>query len=162
MSFVFRLFKAQIFRDARLGEFHRSGGYWKGSVVLAPLGTFRISLAGSRNAPDAAALELAKELPERFKNLMPNIQDGLFEHYAPYRDAVNAGEETARPCPTIASPEVVWPHVTPAHVLIETFGVGQVPTVEIGFRVEWDMEHIVGAMCRGWQFIEMNGSVRRQ
>jgi hypothetical protein len=156
------LFKSEPFQDGRLGEFHRSSGHWKGSLPLPPFGTFRLSLAGSRKAPDAAALDLAKELPERFKELMPKIQDGLFEHYAQYKDAVNAGEQTGSPCPNIVGAEAVSPHVRPAHVLIELFGVGAIPTVEIAFRVEWDVEHTVAAMFRDWQFIELNGSVRGQ
>ena len=101
-------------------------------------------------------------MPERFKDLIAKIQDGLFEHYAPYKEAVDAGEQTGSPCPTIADPEAVWPQVTPAHVLIEPFGVGETPTVEIAFRVGWDVEHTVAARFRDWQFIELNGSVRGQ
>ena len=156
---MFGLFKSEPFRDGQLGELRRSGGYWKGRLALAPCGTFRLSLAGSREAPDPVALGLAKELPDRFKALMPKIQGGLFEHYAPYKEAVDAGEQTGS-CPSIASPEAVWPHVTPAHLLIEP--LEGVPTVEIAFRVAWDVEHTVAALFQNWQFIELNGSVRGQ
>ena len=70
------LFKSEPFRDGQLGELRRSGGCWKGSLVVAPCGTFRLALAGSREAPDPIALGLAKELPDRFKSLMPKIQTG--------------------------------------------------------------------------------------
>jgi hypothetical protein len=119
-----------------------------------------LALAGSREEPDPVALGLATELPDRFKSLMPNIQTGLFEHYAPYQEAVDAGEETGSLCPRVASPEAVWPHVTPAHVLVEP--IEGVPTVEIAFRVAWDKEHTVGARFENWRFIELNGSVRGQ
>jgi hypothetical protein len=119
-----------------------------------------LALAGSREAPDPIALELARELPDRFKSLMPKIQTGRFEHYAPYKEAVDSGEETGSLCPSVASPEAVWPHVTPAHVLVEP--IEGVPTVEIAFRVAWDVEHTVGARFQNWQFIELNGSVRGQ
>jgi hypothetical protein len=157
---LFGLFKSEPFRDGQLGELRRSGGYWKGSLAVAPCETFRLVLAGSREAPDPIALGLAKELPDRFKSLMSKIQAGLFEHYAPYKEAVDAGEETGSPCPSIASPGAVWPHVTPAHVLVEP--LEGIPTVEIAFRVAWDKEHTVGARFRDWQFIELNGSVRGQ
>jgi hypothetical protein len=152
------LFKSKPFRDEQLGEFRRSGGYWKGSLPVAPCGTFRLALVGSREAPDSIALALAKELPDRFKSLIPKIQVGLFEHYAPYKEAVDAGEETGSPCPSVASPEAVWPHVIPAHVLVEP--LEGVPTVELGFRASWDIEHTLGARFQGWQLIELNGSVR--
>ena len=157
---MFGLFRLEPFRDGRLGEFRRSGGYWKGSLVVAPCGTFRLALGGSREAPDLIALGLAKELPDRFKSLMPRIQTGLFEHYVPYKEAIDAGEETDSPCPSVASPEAVWPHVAPAHVLVEP--LEGVPTVEIAFKVAWDEEHTVGAPFQNWQLIELNGSVRGQ
>jgi len=136
---MFGLFKSESYRDAQLGELGRSGSHWKGSIALAPCGTFRLSLAGSREAPDSLALRLAKELPRRIQTLMPKIQSGLFEHYAPYKEAVEAGEQTGSPCPQIASAEAVWLHVRPAHVLIES--LKDVWRVEIAFRTEWDIEH---------------------
>jgi hypothetical protein len=157
---MFGLLRAKPFRDRRLGEFRRSGGYWKGALAIAPLGTFRLALAGNREAPDAIALLFATELPDRFKSLMPKIQTGLFGHYAPYKEAVDAGEGTGSPCPTVASPEAVWPHVRPVHVLVEP--LEGVPTVEIAFKVAWDIEHTVGARFQNWQFIGLNGSVRGQ
>jgi hypothetical protein len=35
-------------------------------------------------------------LPDRFKSLMPEIQTGLFEHYAPYKEATSASHNRAR------------------------------------------------------------------
>ena len=102
---MFDLFKSEPFRDDQLGEFRRTHGYWKGSLVLKPCGTFPLALRGGHKAPDPIALRLARELPGRFKSLIPNIQLGLFEHYAPYKEAVDAGEETGSPCPSVASPE---------------------------------------------------------
>ena len=157
---MFGLFKSKPIQDEQLGGLRRSGGNWRGSLALAPCGTFRLSLAGRREAPDPLALALAKELPDRFKSLMPEIQSRLFEHYAPYKEAVDAGQETGSPCPHIESPDAVWPHVTPAHVLIERLG-GYL-TVEIALRVAWDVEHTVGARFRDWHFTELNGSVRGQ
>jgi len=157
---VFGLFKSQPFRDDVLGELRRAGGYWKGSVLVAPCGTFRLALAGSREAPAPTAVALARELPDRFPLLMPAIQAGLFEHYAPYKEAVDAGDETGSPCPNIASPDAVWPFVTPAHVLVEPFEGS--PMIEVAFHVAWDVEHTVAARFRNWQFIELNGSVRGQ
>jgi hypothetical protein len=89
--------------------------------------------------------------------LIPEIQRGLLEHYSPYKEAVDAGEETGSPCPEIARPEDLWAHVRAAHVLIET--VRGLWTVEIAFRVAWDIEHTVAARFQDWKFVEFNGSV---
>jgi hypothetical protein len=155
---MFGLFKSEPFLDAELGELRRSGGYWKGGLELAPCGPFRLALTGSRKAPDPTSLGLAKELPEQFALLMPEMEAGLFEHYIPYKEAVDAGEETGSPCPEIASAEAVWPHVTPAHVLVEP--IQGVQTVEIAFRAAWDVEHTLGARFQNWKLIVLNGSVR--
>lgn len=155
---MFGLFKSEPFRDEKLGELRRSRGYWRGSLPIKPCGTFRLALAGNNRLPDPVFVGLARELPDRFKSLMPEIQSGLFEHYEPYKEAVDAGEETGSPCPNISSPEAVWPHISPAHVAVEP--LEGLPTVEIAFRVEWDKEHTVAARFQDWQFIELNGSVR--
>jgi Domain of unknown function (DUF6985) len=157
---VFGLFKSQPFRDDVLGELRRAGGYWKGSVFVAPCGAFRLALAGSREAPAPTAVALARELPDRFTSLTPAIQASLFEHYAPYKESCDSGEETGISCPIVASPEKVWPFVTPAHVLVTS--LEGISTIEVAFKVAWDVEHTVAARFRNWQFIELNGSVRGQ
>lgn len=135
----------------------RYGRSWNGNIFLAPIGTFYLSLAGLGKLPQPAAIELAKELLERFPSLIPSIENDLFEHYEPYKDAVDAGEWTGSPCPQIASASGVWSHVEPAHVRIEIMnGRWQ---VEIAFRTEWDIEHTVAAIFSDWQLIEFNGSV---
>lgn len=154
---MFNVFQSKPFHDAQLGELSRSRGYWKGGISLPPSGTFRLSLAGNREGPDSTALALAKELPGRLDALVPSIQTGLFDHYVPYKEAHDASEETG---PQIASEAAVWPHVKPAHVLIEP--IGGAWTIEIAFRTAWDVEHTVAAIVRDWRFVELNGSVRGQ
>ena len=155
---MFGLFKSEPYQDPQLGELRRSSGHWKSSIVLAPSGQFRLSLAGNRQAPHPRAIELAREIRERFPSLVLQIQDGLFEHYLPYKEAVEAGEQTGSPCPQIASDSAVWLYVKPAHVLIEPLK-GQW-RVEVAFTTEWDVEHTVAAIFSDWEFIELNGSVR--
>ena len=154
---MFSLFRSALFRDEQLGNLQRSGKYWKGELTLEPCGTFALILAGSREAPDPAALGLARELPHRFKLLMRDTQVGMFEHYAPYKEMIVAGEVADSLCPIIASPDAVWPHVTPAHVLVAP--LAGVPQVEIAFNVEWDIDHTVAARFQNWRFVEFNGSV---
>jgi hypothetical protein len=154
---MFGLFKPKTFRDKRLGDLRRSGHYWKGSLTLAPCGTFRLSLIGNREQPDQFSLRLAKASSERFSAQIPEIQRSLFEHYSPYAEAVAAGENTGSPCPNIAKPEDVWPYVTPAHILIEP--LRGVWTVEVAFRTAWDVEHTVAARFQNWVLVELNGSV---
>lgn len=91
---MFGPLKLKPFRYGQLGEPGRSGGYWKGRLPVAPCGTFCLALSGSRQAPDLFALELARGLPGRFKSRKQKIESALFEHYAPYKEAVDAGEAT--------------------------------------------------------------------
>jgi hypothetical protein len=88
---------------------------------------------------------------------MQEIQISLFEHYEPYKEAIDAGEDTGSPCPIIVRPDAVWPHVTPAHVRV--YPLDDVTTVEIGLNVAWDVEHTLGARFQNWHLIELNGSV---
>jgi hypothetical protein len=55
---------------------------------------------------------------------------------------------------------VDFSRLTPAHVLVEP--LEGVQTVEIAFKVAWDLEHTLGAQFPNWQFIELHGSVRGQ
>ncbi len=156
---MFGLFKSKPYQDPQLGEFHRSGGYWKGSIVLAS-GTFGLLLAGDRDAPDPRAIEVARELRERFPSLVSPIQNGLFQHYLPYKEAIDAGVLTNSACPQIAGNGAVWLHVEPAHVLIEP--IGDQWRVEVAFTTAWDIEHTVAAIYSDWRFVELNGSVKGQ
>ena len=52
---MFELFGSKPYEDPQLGELHKSGGHWKGSIVLPP-GAFRLSFAGDRNAPHASVV----------------------------------------------------------------------------------------------------------
>lgn len=152
------LFGSKLLRDSQLGELLRSGRYWKGSLELVPCGTFPLAVVGNNDGPNPKALSLAKELPNRFGSMRQKIEITLFEHYAPYKEAVDAGEDTGSHCPNVSGPEEVWSHLTPAHVLVEP--LEGMPTVEVAFKVAWDIEHTVAARFQNWQFIELNGSVR--
>ena len=86
-----------------------------------------LSLAGDRQTSHPDAFQLLRELRERYPSLVPRIEQGLFDHYLPYKEAVEAGIEMNNPFPQIAKTSEVWPHVKPAHVLIEPIkGQGRV------------------------------------
>ena len=155
---AFGLFKSRSYQDTEFGELIRSRGHWNGRIALTPPGTFSVSLAGDHNAPHLDALRLLRELRERFRSLVPTIEHGLFNHYLPYKEALDAGIEMCNPFPQITNSIDVWTHVKPAHVLIEPLN-GQW-RVEIAFTTDWDIEHTVAAIYSDWQFIELNGSVR--
>ena len=80
----------------------------------------------------------------------------LFEHYVPYREAVDAGEIEEQTVQLRSAMEV-WPHVTPIHVIIDPSNARF--TIEIGYTAMWDVEHTLGARLVGWRLLELNGSV---
>lgn len=88
---MFRHSKRLKYQDRQLGELRLSGGYWEGECLLSPRGMFKLKLSGGRKSPDIASLALARELPERFTDLLNPMEESLFEHYQPYRDAAVAG-----------------------------------------------------------------------
>lgn len=155
---MFDLFKAPPYSDPELGVLQRSGGYWRGKCALRDLGEFELLLAGSRKEPEPQALEAAGQLVALVAQTKPAIAEALFEHYTPYREAIDAGEIADSTAPEIRSAAEVWPHVSPEHILIER--VRGVMTAEVAFRTAWDEEHAVAAMFQAGRFVGLNGSVR--
>jgi hypothetical protein len=134
-------------------------GRRRGKIVLGSEPAVPLVLAGGRLSPSEAVLRLARELPARYPSLQPTIALALFEHYAPYAEAIAAGEEQAPPgLPTLTAPDQVWGYVSPVRVWIGR--IGGVETVEIAYRAAWDDEHTLGSRFQGWRLVELNGSVR--
>jgi hypothetical protein len=113
-------------------------------------------ISGQRGGPDLAALALAQELPTRYAGMQRTIENALFEHYQPYRDAFNAGQ-IDDPIALLANPPEVWPYVRSVHIIAAPVR-GRL-TIEIGYSVQWDIEHTLGAIVADWRLVELNGSV---
>ena len=156
---MFEFLKPAAFVDPQLGELRRSRGAWRGTLKLDTEAPVPLVLRGSRAAPDAEALRIARSLPAEYASWRPAIERELFDHYSPYAQAVAAGElDPPSPgLPPIDGPPSVWPHTT-----VEFVQVGPldgVLTVEIGYRVAWDEEHTLGARFRDGRLLELCGSV---
>ena len=152
---MFGLFRSATIVDPVLGDLRHARGRWRGELTLA--GTVvPISLAGTRAAPNDAALAEARSLPSKFETFRPAIEAALFEHYEPYADAVSAGELPKLPGVHIEAPHDVWTNVS-----LEFVSIGPmdgVLTTEIAFGTQWDEEHLLGARFRSSTFIELCGS----
>jgi hypothetical protein len=152
------LFKSAPFIDPQLGELRRSRGAWRGTLALEAASRVPLVLVGSRAAPDPDALRIARLIPVDFPSWRAGIERELFEHLAPYAEAVVAGELVPlTPLPEIDVPSAVWRHANVEFVQVGPLD-GQL-TVEIGYRVEWDEEHTLGARFRGGKLVELCGSV---
>ena len=155
---MFGMLKSPPFSDAQLGELRRKGGMWRGTISL---GGVRVPLAlpGSRSSPNPQALDIARSIPSDYPDWRALIEAAMFDHYAPYAEAVAAGEvePPVEGVPRITSPGEVWPHTSIEFVAVITLG-GQL-SVEIGYRVAWDEEHTLGARLQSGHLIELNGSV---
>ncbi len=158
------LFSSSPFQDPELGLFKRSGGNWHGTISIEGR-EIVLSLAGDRKAPDHASLELAKQLRARMSDLKPQIAQGLFEHYEPYRDAATGGELPARggdaAFPDIVKVEDVWRHVEVSRITVGPLrgAPTEGPVVEVAYRTSWDDEHTVGARIQNWRLFELCGSL---
>jgi hypothetical protein len=134
-------------------------GMWKGSMTLGDQ-KVEIRLPGSGTEPNPSAVNLLKELPQRFPSLQKEIEKHLYEHYQPYREALDAGEEVApvgRQFPKIGAPSEVWKWTRPVRVVVES--TGPKGKLEIAFEVGWDEEHVVGATVEDWKISAFSGSV---
>jgi hypothetical protein len=155
---MFGWLKSDPFSDPVLGELRRKGGAWRGEIAVADVRA-PLSLPGPRAAPDARALDLARRVTADYPGWRKGIGAALFEHYAPYAEAVAAGdaEPSEGGVPRIAQPDRVWPHTSVAFVAVISHE-GEL-AVEIGYQVAWDDDHTLGARLRNGRLIELNGSV---
>jgi hypothetical protein len=155
---MFGLFGSASFTDPQLGELRRSGGVWRGTVRLEGA-ALPLAVSGSRTAPDAEALRLARSVPAEFAAWRPTMERALYEHHSPYAEAVADGEADAPASglPTIDTPSSVWPHTSVEFVRVSPLS-GEL-TVEIGCRVAWDEEHTLGVRLRDGRLVELCGSV---
>jgi hypothetical protein len=155
---IFDRFRSPSFADPQLGEFRRSSGMWRGSIVL---GSERAPLvvSGTRVAPDPEALIMARGITSNFPTWRDAIYRALFEHYLPYAQAVTAGEKVPPKSGLLAidGSDDVWAYATPKYVNVAPLGGPM--TVEIGYRVTWDEEHTLGARLRDGEPVELCGSV---
>ena len=153
MGFLSFLLPSPI-HDEALGALRRTWSGWRGAIDLHQSDPVPLLIEGSRAGPSQAALDLARQLPERYPALKSAIAVALLEHAEPARDDFPIG----LPMPPADDAEAVWRSVIPVHVRIEP--IDGTLTVEIGLSVEWDEEHTLGARLRDWQLVELNGSVR--
>ncbi len=155
---MFGLFKSAPFSDPSLGTLARSRGLWRGAIHLDS-GLTPLALAGTRTAPDPAAVAIAREVPTQLVGWRRAIETALFEHYEPYAEALATGEAQAtnESLPSITSPAGVWQHVSLAYISVTPLG-GSL-TTELGYTTAWDDEHTLGARFQGNAFIELCGSV---
>ena len=139
--------------DPQLGTLTKSGGKWKGRISFGPHRDVALRLSGGKE-PDAAALELARDLPARYEALRPQIARELFEHAEPYLEDLS-------PPIRLTTPEDVWPHVQAEFVRVEPLRGSPAPgpILEIAFTTAWDEEHTVAARIQDWRVFELCGSV---
>ena len=131
---------------------------WRAEIALGDIRA-PLALPGSRAPPDPQALAIARSIPTDYPDWRAGIAASLFEHYAPYAEAVATGapEAHAENPPRISQPDQVWQHAAVEFVAVITLD-GE-PGVEIGYRVAWDEEHTLGARLRDGRLLELNGSV---
>ena len=155
---MFGLFRSPSFNDPVLGDFERSRGRWRGTLVLVgkPL---PLALAGTRGAPNADALAAAKLLPATWSSNSEAVARALIEHLEPYREAVAAGElePPSRPLPVITQPAEVWQFVELQSTSVVPLG-GKLVS-EVALATAWDEEHTLGARFDQAAFVELNGSI---
>ena len=156
------LFGTRRYVDPELGELKRSGPCWEVELTIQGSGRVHADLHGTRRTPDEAALSIAQELPGRYGGLEPAVQDALFENYLPYRIAAEEGEtHVVQPFPQITDPADVWQRVRLWGVRIEPLTgqpIGDQPTLELVYEVDWDHDHLVGVRMQEWRVWEVCGS----
>jgi hypothetical protein len=86
---MFGLFRTPSSRILCWGSFAERA--WRGEISLGEVRA-PLTLPGSRAAPDTQALDIARSIPTDYPGWREGIEASIFEHYAPYAEAIAAGE----------------------------------------------------------------------
>jgi hypothetical protein len=132
---------AQRITDPNLGELTRRGRSWKGLVAIGGGAMVPLVVGGGRSGPDPDAVAMIVTVVADYEQLRPLVRDALVEH----RDDSSEPETSSVDVPN------------PVHITVIKFD-GQ-PTVELGYQVDWDEEHTLGARVRNGVLLELSGSV---
>ena len=99
-------------------------------------------IPGSRSSPDGGAVTHVSALLSDYTRIRPVMRDALADHRP---DSLSA-EQVAR-------------LVVPDPVFARVLSLGGQEMVELGYEVEWDEEHTLGARFNNGELVELNGSV---
>ena len=149
-AYMLALFHSPVFEHPVLGPLRRKGGRWHGSVNIEGL-SVPLNLPGDRERPDPAAMLMLEGLSGKLTGWRDSIAAALFEHLEPYAQADEEGAFGS-----IRAPADVWSHARLVHV--STFEQAGNPVLELGYRVDWDEEHTLGARFINDGLVELNGS----
>ena len=150
-GFMFSLFKSRTVLDPVLGELRRSGGAWRGRLSVGGAAAVALVLPGDGNEPDPRAIEIVRELDASLPDWRAGIAAALLDHLEPYAAEADTGNFGH-----IKMPEDVWPHARLCHVNV--FEQSGVLTLELGYGVDWDEDHTLGARFQQGRLVELNGS----
>lgn len=148
---MFALFRSPAFEHPALGTLRRKAGMWRGSTRPEGRIDVPLILPGGVTQPDPASVALVQELASVLPEWRSSIAAALFGHLEPY---AQADDDSA--FAHVRLPEDVWPHVRLCHVSV--FELSGMLTLELGYEVDWDEEHTLGARFQQGKLVELNGS----
>lgn len=165
---MFGLFKKVTIEHPTLGPLTKTGREWMGEISLIPDQPISIQIEGDKKGPHPVAVTMAVQLPTKLPELQPAIARALLAHLEPYQDALadpNSGyaemleePDDAATIAAIRTPDQAWNAASFAGVGISM--EGDKVRLLLGICVIWDVEHTLGADFDGWDFVELNGSIR--
>ncbi len=126
------------FVDAELGELVRRRRLWRGELRVGEA-ILPLAVPGGRGGPDPDALVTARSIAGSYESWQPALARMLAEHHP--------------------EPVAVDSVIVPQPVYAAVITLDDQLTVELGYRVEWDEEHTLGARFRGTEAVELCGAV---
>lgn len=148
---MFALFRSPAFDHPALGTLRRKGGMWRGSIRPEGQAEIPLVLPGDGTGPDPASITMVQALASDLPAWRTSIAAALFEHLEPYAQA-----DDAKAFAHVRTPADVWPHARPAHV--QVFPQAGELVLELGYSVDWDEDHTLGARFSQGRLVELNGS----
>jgi hypothetical protein len=108
--------------------------------------------------PRPSALAAFKAFAPQFSRLEAEIQQALWPEYIAYRQAVDDGHIPAGESVIVSSPSDLWHHTKLIQIEIGPYRDPE--ALELGFGVDWDIDHTKGVGIARGKVTYVNGSIR--
>jgi len=132
---------------------------WKHGVWIGSTGNTEIRLHGGKAGPTPEDVALVADALKNLPGLKQKVGKDVFEHYTAYKEADDSGLilGTDEPLPVIPGPEAVWEHTNDYVLRIGPYDDAR--EVELCFTVAWDIEHVLGALFKDQELLELCASI---
>lgn len=124
---------------------------------VGPFSNVPVKLHGLRR-PRPANLAVLRAFITGFTAVEADIQRSLWAEYTAYHEAVEDGLVPSEEAVVLSGPDALWLHAKMIQIEVGPFKNPQ--ELELGFTVDWDIDHTKGIGVEDGKVTYTNGSIR--